>query len=182
MIEIERHAEPDEWEINLARFISRLGCDIVFLERSLFDHDRRCDSLVNGLRWEMKNPTGNGYLTIHNQLIHVLYGQDKHHLNPQSSRVLISNVRSTLTMEDMKSGLERALSGESGLTEAEIACLHTVALADPNAGKLRGYMKSRQVAPESPPGSLTARYDTTTFVHKLFGGRSENGSFLPERF
>ena len=118
----------------------------------------------------MKNPTGNGYLTVHNQLVHVLYGQDKHHLNPQSSRVIISNVRSSLTMDDMKSGLERALSGESGLSEPEIACLHSVVLIDPKAGKMRGYTKNRQVTPESLPGSLTVPFDSTTFVHRLFGG------------
>ena len=170
MVEVELGAEPDEWELLVAEVLSCHGCNVIFRKRSLFDYDRRCDSLINNVRWELKNPRGSGYLTIHNQLLNNLYGQDKHFLNPQSSRVVISNVRSDMSIEFMQESLERALSGESGLSDAELACIHAVVLVDYGDKDVRGYVKSRQVSPESLSGSLSARYDYTISAQLLFGG------------
>ena len=169
MVEVELGAEPDEWELLVAEALSSHGCNVLFRKRSLFDYDRRCDSLLNNVRWELKNPRGNGFLTVHNQLLNNLYGQDKHFLNPQSSRVVISNVRSDMSIEFMQESLERALSGRSGLSNTELACIHEVVLVDYESKGVCGYVKSRQVSPESLSGSLSARYDYTTSAQRLFG-------------
>ena len=98
---------------------------------------RIADSLIGADGWEFKSPEGNGFLTIKNQLKSNLYGNDHSTLNPQSDKVVISNVRSSMTLDDMVRGLDVALDPEQGLSPEELDALSEVILLDKNGGMLR---------------------------------------------
>ena len=123
-------ATPDEWEEKTADVLASIGFDVRFKTRSL--SRRRADAAIDGKRWEFKNPSGSGYLCVHNQIKSNLYGENKHKLKPQSSRVVISNVRSTLTLDQMEEQLRRVMDGESGFTEKELSKIEAVLLLDKN--------------------------------------------------
>lgn len=127
-------ATPDEWEEKSADVLASIGFDVKFKARSL--SERRADATIDGKRWEFKNPSGSGYLCVHNQIKSNLYGENKHKLKPQSSRVVISNVRSTLTLDQMEEQLRRVMDGESGFTDKELSKIEAVLLLDKN-GKAR---------------------------------------------
>lgn len=59
-----------------------------------------------------------------------LYGNDKKALNPQSDKVVIANVRSSMNMEDMINGLNVALDDAWGLTDIEKSYHSEVLLID----------------------------------------------------
>ena len=87
--------------------------------------------------WEFKAPEGNGYLTIKNQLKSVLYGNDHSVLNPKSDKIVISNVRSDMTMDDMINGLSVAIDPDEGLSPEELESLSEVILLDRNGEMVR---------------------------------------------
>lgn len=94
-------ATPDEWESKVADILWDNGLVADFQPRSLGLNDRRADTLVNGSKWEIKNPTGNNPLTAFNQFKSVVFGQNKHVRNPQADSVVISNVRSTISAQEL---------------------------------------------------------------------------------
>lgn len=94
-------ATPDEWESKVADILWDNGLVADFQPRSLGLNDRRADTLVNGSKWEFKNPTGNNPLTVFNQFKSVVFGQNKHVRNPQADSVIISNVRSTISAPEL---------------------------------------------------------------------------------
>lgn len=101
-------AEPDQTERSVGGILGGHGMRVVFQPRSLTLGDRRADTVINGSKWEIKSPRGKGYLTILNQFKSVVFGENKHVRNPQASRVVISNVRSALSLEEMAEGVRRA--------------------------------------------------------------------------
>lgn len=60
----------------------------------------------------------------------MLYGNDHSMPNPQSDRVVISNVRSSMTMDDMLRGLLVAIDQDEGLKPEELELLSEVILLD----------------------------------------------------
>ena len=139
-IETEPGANPDDWEVRDALVLAKLGKHVSFRAQQKGLFVRTSDVFVDGVRCEFKNPKGNGYLTIHNQVKSTLYGEKSHVLNPQSSRILISNVRSEMTMQDMEKGLARVLSGETGLTTHELSEIKEITLLDEKTMTLRRYI------------------------------------------
>lgn len=106
-------ATPDEVEMAAAKLVSSHGLDVVFKPRSLKHKQRRADTRIGKLRWEIKSPAGNGKLTVYNQFKSVVYGENKHERNPQAPRVVISNVRSDMSFSKMVEDAEKVMeSGE----------------------------------------------------------------------
>lgn len=108
--EIAKLAEPDDSEREVASILASGGIKPVFQPRSLSYMDRRADTLINGEKWEFKNPQGNGKLTVYNQFKSVVYGKNKHERNPQASNLVISNVRCEMDFEKMVSDVESVMS------------------------------------------------------------------------
>jgi hypothetical protein len=95
--------EDPEWNNNEKKAASLLrdqGFNVEYNKRSLRSHDRRADFNLNGVAWEMKNPTGNGYLTVHNQFKKAVMGSSNI-ANPQSERIVISNVGNEMSFETL---------------------------------------------------------------------------------
>ena len=113
-VKIGLGAEPDSHELKTATILSQNGFEVVFKQRSLFMKDRRADATIGGRPFEFKNPGGNGYLTIYNQVKSNLYGEGKHSINPQSTHLVISNVRSEMTMEKMVGDIRKMIDKEEG--------------------------------------------------------------------
>ena len=136
-VRTQQGAEPDEWEREVGELLSKNGIPIVFQKRSLKIHDRRADTIASGVKCEIKNPTGSSILCVHNQVKKNLYGSSKKPvLNPQSSHVVISNVRSDLTFEELVSQVEPVLKGDTGFSETELACISEVVILDKD-GRIR---------------------------------------------
>ena len=109
----EEGAEPDDCELKVASLVASHGLDVKFKRRSLEYKQRRADTRINGLRWEFKNPRGNGKLTVYNQFKSVIFGENKHERNPQAPRLVISNVRSSMSFEALVKDAQDVLwSGE----------------------------------------------------------------------
>lgn len=130
-----RNNRPHEFD--MANIFSNNGIPTHFRESSRRFRVRIPDSVVGRRKVEFKAPSGNGRLTIYNQIKSNLYGKDKHVLNPQSNVMAISNVRSEMSLSDMRAGLDLALHGPRGLTPEERAALDEVILVDKNGGLLR---------------------------------------------
>ena len=136
-VRTQKGAEPDEWEREVGELLSKNGIPIVFQKRSLKIHDRRADTIASGAKCEIKNPTGSSILCVHNQVKKNLYGSSKKPvLNPQSSHVVISNVRCDLTFEELVSQVEPVLKGDTGFSETELACISEVVILDKD-GRIR---------------------------------------------
>ena len=119
----------------MAILLSENGFPVYMRESSSVK--RIADSEVHGTTWEFKAPCGNGYLTIKNQIKSNLYGNDHSTLKPQSPRMVISNVRSPMTFDEMVSGLDVALDPDEGLKQDEILCIDEVVLLDKSGRMLR---------------------------------------------
>lgn len=137
----ELGATPDEWEKRTGELLRGNGLCVEFRKRSLENRDRRSDTLIDGIKYELKNPSGSGELSVHNQIKKNLYGTGKSKiLNPQSSRVVISNVRSVLSFEELIEQAEDVLSGATRFTEEELACIDEIVILD-KSGKMRRVKK-----------------------------------------
>lgn len=91
--------EDPEWNENekeTAALLRNQGFNIEYIQRSLEYHQRRADFNLNGVKWEMKNPIGNGYLVVRNQFKKAVLG-NANVVNPQSERLVISNVGNNLS-------------------------------------------------------------------------------------
>ncbi len=121
----------------MANLLSELGLRVDMVDAAQGSKGRIADSTIGRERWEFKAPTGNGFLTIKNQLKSNLYGNDHSTLRPQSDKVVISNVRSSMTMDDMIRGLNVALDPEQGLRPEELEKITEVILLDKNGRMLR---------------------------------------------
>ena len=93
--------EDPEWndnEVKTATLLRDQGFNVVYNERSLQHNDRRADFNLNGIAYEMKNPTGNGYLCVYNQFKKAVLG-NAYLTNPQSDKLVISNVGNDISYE-----------------------------------------------------------------------------------
>ena len=138
-ITIEDGASPDDWEKRTALILASAGHRIRFLKEIDKNRRRRSDIKLNGLNFELKNPTGDSGNTIQNQLLNNFYGNDGETFNPQSSRLVISNVRSSMSMLDMERGLAKVLSGNSRISSKELDYMDEIVLVDSKTGRVRRY-------------------------------------------
>lgn len=101
----ESGASPDEFERRCGELLRSIGLPVEF-RKTIGDQPggfrkRTSDTYIKNVAWEMKNPSGDGYLTVWNQFKSAVYGNDKRTPNPQSDRLIISNVRCKKTVEQM---------------------------------------------------------------------------------
>lgn len=95
--------EDPEWNKNeraTASILRNQGFNVEYIQRSLGEHQRRADFNLNGVKYEMKNPTGNGFLVVYNQFKKAVLG-NAYVVNPQSERLVISNVGNKLSYETL---------------------------------------------------------------------------------
>lgn len=109
----ESGAAPDEFERKCGDLLRSNGIPVEF-RKTMGDQPggfrrRTSDTFIKGVAWEMKNPAGNGHLTVWNQFKSAVYGNDKRIPNPQSDKLIISNVRSEKTVEQMVEDAQRVL-------------------------------------------------------------------------
>ena len=117
--------EDPEWNDNEKEAASLLrdqGFNVEFNKRSLRLHDRRADFNLNGVSWEMKNPTGNGYLTVHNQFKKAVMGSSNI-TNPQSERIVISNVGNEMPFETLISKIKTVFENGEFTEISEVIAL-----------------------------------------------------------
>lgn len=89
-----------EWERKAADALACNGFSIEYIERSVFE--RKPDFFLNGEKWEMKNPENPGYMPIWNQFKSAVCGKKTRNIrNPQSDKLVISNVRSNEDLDSM---------------------------------------------------------------------------------
>lgn len=138
----EKGAEPEDHELQVAELLSKNGLRVEFKKRSLLNHDRRADSLIGNKKHEFKNPEGNSPLCVHNQIKKNLYGSGKKKiLNPQSDRVIISNVRNDLSFDELVSQANDVLSGKTDLPTEGLDYMKEIIIVD-RSGKMRRIKKS----------------------------------------
>lgn len=106
-------------ELLVANLLNKNGFSIQRVEPSKEFRERRCDCLLNGEKWEIKAPRGNGYLTIYNQFKKVVYGSSNVP-NPQSDKLIISNVVSDMPMLKMAKGVQRTFEENAFLEISEV--------------------------------------------------------------
>lgn len=95
--------EWEKHEKDTAEILFEHGFGIDHIKRSYEFRQRKADTFLNGEKWEMKSPQGAGYMSIHNTLKKAVFGSSKQRVrNPQSSRLVISNLRSTMTLDEME--------------------------------------------------------------------------------
>lgn len=133
-------AERDH-EAKTADRLDMAGFPVEMREATGEYRDRTADSMIQGTSWEFKAPKGSGYLSVYNQLKSALYGNDKHLINPQSDRIVISGVRTSMSLEDMERGLRVALDPERGLTPEERARITQVLLVDEEGNTRRRFVQ-----------------------------------------
>ncbi len=114
---VEEGASPDDYEKKVGSILSEQGFKVAFLAptgNTVNGYKARTpDTTLNGIAWEIKNPSGSGKLTVRNQFKSAVYGNDTHDRNPQSSNLVISNVRSEMTIEKMEADVNAVFaSGE----------------------------------------------------------------------
>lgn len=160
-VEMEEGAKPDWYERRNALVLAAAGHRVKFLKRHR-SGPRRADTLLDGEPVEFKNPTGGGRRTVQNQILKNLYGENKTIIKPQSDVLLISNVRSPMTMSEMEEGLAFAFGPESILTAEEKACVRKVILLDERTGRMRTYEMKRP-ATGSTLGNGHRRINSNTF-------------------
>ncbi len=97
---IETGANPDEKEKALGKILKSNGFEIEFKKPVDENRVRTADTIMNGVRWEMKNPDGSSNKAVKNQLKKTVGTKGK---TQQCDRVVISNVsdETTLTFEEM---------------------------------------------------------------------------------
>lgn len=109
---------------------------VTFKPRSLYDKDRRPDAEIGGSSYEIKNPKGAGYLTVYNQVKSNIYGENKHYVNPQSDKIVISNVRSSMTMDKMLRDVVKMINREEGFVIEGFDLMTEILVVD-KAGSIR---------------------------------------------
>lgn len=132
----DESADPDEWELEAGKILrEKCGFRVEFKARSL--KDRRADIVIDGKKYEMKNPEGSMPLTVHNQVKKDLYGSRKQKvLNPQSDRIVISNVRSGIEFGEMVRQAKEVLGGYTGFNDEELGCINEIVILD-RSGRMR---------------------------------------------
>lgn len=132
----DKDADPDEFELEVGKILrEKCGFNLEFKARSL--KDRRADALIGRNKYELKNPEGAIPLTIHNQVKKNFYGSRKQKVyNPQSDRVIISNVRSNLSFNEMIRQAKEVLAGETGFSADELSGLTEIMIVD-RSGRTR---------------------------------------------
>lgn len=131
-------SRPDEFETATAAFLSGIGFRVTFRPEDPTYSSRQADMLIGEQIWEMKNPGGSNDLTVYNQVRKNLYSK-RGEVDMQSSRLVISNVRNGMSMEDMVEGLRRVLEGEEGYALRDLDLMDEVALADVRGGAFRRF-------------------------------------------
>ena len=104
--------EDPEWnndEKKTASLLRDQGFNVEYNERSLRFRERRADFNLNGAKYEMKNPTGNGYLVVCNQFKKAVKG-NSNIVNPQSDRLVISNVGNDLPYETLINKIKKVFA------------------------------------------------------------------------
>lgn len=91
-----------------ADILGSIGFKVDPISRSLEFKNRKPDFSLNGIDWEMKNPTGNGFLTVYNQFKKAVYGSSNT-VNPQSDKLIITNVDNNMTFKELVDGVNRVL-------------------------------------------------------------------------
>lgn len=153
----EDGADPDEWEEHAGFLLSKNGFRVIFKKRSIIDRERRADLSANGIKYEIKNPTGNGALCVHNQIKKNLYGSGRQAiLNPQSSHVIISNIRSGLSFNELLVQAKTVLEGKTRFSEHELACISEIIILDRDGQMYRIYKRAEQHS-RTPPGAYSAQ-------------------------
>ncbi|MDM8270549.1 hypothetical protein [Thermophilibacter provencensis] len=109
----ESGASPDKFERACGELLRSNGLPVEF-RKTRGDQPggfrrRTSDTFIKGVAWEMKNPAGNGHLTVWNQFKSAVYGNDKKTPNPQSDKLIISNVRSEKTFGQMVDDARKVL-------------------------------------------------------------------------
>ena len=111
-----------EWnadESATAALLSRQGFAVEGIARSLKYRDRKPDFMLNGVPWEMKNPKGNGFMTIRNQFKKAVYGSSDI-VNPQSQKLVISNVGNAMDFGRLCDEIDKVFSEGAFLEIAEV--------------------------------------------------------------
>ncbi len=107
---VEYDPEWVDWERETADALAANGFAVEPIRRSLAE--RRPDFRLNGIEWEMKNPKNAGYLPIWNQFKKSVFGKAHRVRNPQSDRLVISNVRSGEDLDVMASHVREVANDE----------------------------------------------------------------------
>ncbi len=120
--EVKYDEEWNKAEKISADLLGSIGFGITPIRRSLKFKERKPDFLLNGVKWEMKNPTGNGFLTVYNQFKKAVYGSSNT-VNPQSDKLIVTNIDNNMTFEELVSGVELVLEEDAFLEIKEIIAL-----------------------------------------------------------
>lgn len=137
--EVAEGADPNESEKACAVLLGRSGLRVVFQPVSSELGARRPDSLIASEPWEMKNPTGNGFLLVRNQFKSAVFGGRKNRVfNPQADRLIISNVESPATFEKLVAGAEALARRDPDVWMDEFSAIKEVIIVDAKgSGRIR---------------------------------------------
>ena len=107
----ERGAYPDRFESRCGEILRENGFTVQFRKTAGSQHGgykkRTSDTYIGGASWEMKNPKSDNDKTVKNQMKKAV-GKDSG--RAQSDRLVISNVRSDRTVEQMVLDVEKLFS------------------------------------------------------------------------
>lgn len=107
----ERGAHPDRFESRCGEILRENGFTVQFRKTAGSQHGgykkRTSDTYIGGASWEMKNPESDNDKTVKNQMKKAV-GKDSG--RAQSDRLVISNVRSDRTVEQMVLDVEKLFS------------------------------------------------------------------------
>lgn len=122
-------AKPHKHEQDAAGVLAALGLPVTFRPEDKTFSTRQADMFIGGEKWEMKNPEGGNDLTVYNQVKKNLYDR-RGRPRMQSDKLVISNVRSPLSMDDMQNGLLGVLRGDDGLEIPGLERMDEIILLD----------------------------------------------------
>ena len=107
----ERGARPDRFELRCGELLRENGFTVRFRKTAGSQHGgykrRTSDTYIGGASWEIKNPESDNDKTVKNQMKKAV-GKD--YGRAQSDRLVISNVRSDRTVEQMVLDVEKLFS------------------------------------------------------------------------
>jgi hypothetical protein len=94
IIPVDLKPSPAQYELSAAALLANhFRADVEFILRS---NQKTPDFLINGVRWELKSPTGNGKNNIERQLQTGLKQSRNIILDARRSKIHISKIRSEL--------------------------------------------------------------------------------------